>query len=107
MSSEVRRTRVYPLSLEPPCICSRHRLSPLEDALTMFRLRWVILALVVCLPLRAQDGVKKRTIGAIERLDPAFDALLARDAVLEKLADGFAWTEGPVWVKKGGFLLFS
>ena len=73
----------------------------------MFRLRWLLLALVVCPPLRAQDGVKKPTIGTIERLDPAFDALVARDAVLEKLADGFAWTEGPVWVKNGGYLLFS
>jgi gluconolactonase len=26
---------------------------------------------------------------------------------MEKLADGFAWTEGPVWVKDGGYLLFS
>ena len=46
-------------------------------------------------------------IGRIERLDPAFDALVPRDARLEKLADGFAWTEGPVWRKTGGYLLFS
>jgi gluconolactonase len=46
-------------------------------------------------------------IGRIERLDPAFDALVPRDARLEKLADGFAWTEGPVWRKSGGYLLFS
>jgi gluconolactonase len=49
----------------------------------------------------------RATIGTIERLDPAFDELIGKDAVLEKLADGFAWTEGPVWVKKGGYLLFS
>ena len=73
----------------------------------MFRLHWLIPALAVCLPLHAQEAAKKPTIGAIERLDPAFDDLIAKDAVLEKLADGFAWTEGPVWVKKGGFLLFS
>jgi gluconolactonase len=46
-------------------------------------------------------------IGRIERLDPAFDALVPRDARIEKLADGFAWTEGPVWRKNGGYLLFS
>jgi len=46
-------------------------------------------------------------IGRIERLDPAFDALVPRDARIEKLADGFAWTEGPVWCKAGGYLLFS
>src|SRR5262245_47090678 len=46
-------------------------------------------------------------IGRIERLDPAFDALVPRDARLEKLAEGFAWTEGPVWRQSGGYLLFS
>jgi gluconolactonase len=29
------------------------------------------------------------------------------DAVLEKVADGFAWVEGPVWDRKNGHLLFS
>ena len=26
---------------------------------------------------------------------------------MEKLAEGFAWSEGPVWIKDGGYLLFS
>ena len=47
-------------------------------------------------------------VGArIERLDPAFDALLPPDAKVEKLAEGFDWTEGPVWARNGGYLLFS
>ncbi len=46
------------------------------------------------------------TSPVIERLDPAFDALLARDARLEKLADGFQFAEGPVWSPDGA-LLFS
>jgi len=33
----------------------------------------------------------------IERLDPALDALLAPDAAIEKLAEGFNWSEGPTW----------
>ena len=46
--------------------------------------------------------------GTVERLDPAFDALVPHDAVIEHLAGGFGFTEGPVWVEKGGpFLLFS
>lgn len=45
--------------------------------------------------------------GAIERIDPGLDAILDADAQLEVLADGFEWTEGPVWVKDGGYLLFS
>ncbi|MGE5841053.1 MAG: SMP-30/gluconolactonase/LRE family protein, partial [Deltaproteobacteria bacterium] len=43
----------------------------------------------------------------IVRFDPRFDRLVPRDAVLEKIADGFAWVEGPVWNRERGFLLFS
>lgn len=43
----------------------------------------------------------------IERLDPALDRLVASDAAIEVLAEGYDWSEGPVWVKDGGFLLFS
>ncbi len=46
-------------------------------------------------------------IGSIERLDPEIDNLLAPHATIEKLAGGFDWSEGPVWVKRGGYLLFS
>ena len=45
---------------------------------------------------------------SIERLDPRFDKLIPKNATLETLSEGYAWTEGPVWMKKdGGFLLFS
>jgi len=47
------------------------------------------------------------TLGRIERLDSAFDALIPPDVVIEKLAEGFDWSEGPVWVRAGGYLLFS
>ncbi|WP_218082475.1 SMP-30/gluconolactonase/LRE family protein [Anthocerotibacter panamensis] len=42
----------------------------------------------------------------VQRLDPTLDAILPRDAKLEKLAGGFQFTEGPVWVPEG-YLLFS
>jgi gluconolactonase len=38
------------------------------------------------------------TLGTIERLDPRLDQLIPRGAALEMLAEGFTWTEGPVWV---------
>jgi len=43
----------------------------------------------------------------IEKLHPALDRLIAPDAKIEILAQGYDWSEGPVWVKDGGFLLFS
>jgi gluconolactonase len=45
--------------------------------------------------------------GTIERLDSALDALVPADARIEQLADGFDWSEGPVWRRSGGYLLFS
>ncbi|EAQ77175.1 gluconolactonase (precursor) [Blastopirellula marina DSM 3645] len=48
-----------------------------------------------------------KSIGKIERLDPAIDQLIPADAVIEVLADGFDWSEGPVWVPQGEYLLFS
>lgn len=50
-----------------------------------------------------------RTLGKIERLKPEFDALVPADAKLEVLADGFTWTEGPLWMgdKDSGYLLFT
>lgn len=45
--------------------------------------------------------------GTVERLTPELDALLAPDAQMEKLADGFHWSEGPTWLKREGALVFS
>jgi gluconolactonase len=47
------------------------------------------------------------THGSIERLDPALDALLVADAKMEKLAEGFNWSEGPVWMARESQLVFS
>lgn len=48
-----------------------------------------------------------KTIGAIHRDTPEIDRLIPPDAVIEVLAEGFEWSEGPVWVKDGGYLLFN
>jgi gluconolactonase len=42
----------------------------------------------------------------IVRLDPSLDRIVPPGAVLEKLAGGFQFTEGPVW-HPDGYLLFS
>jgi gluconolactonase len=43
----------------------------------------------------------------IDRWDPAMDAIVPKDWKIEKLAEGFGWAEGPIWVKSGKYLLFS
>lgn len=71
--------------------------------------RRVLLAFgLLCVPaLATADDKKPSTLGSIERLDPAFDAIIPKGAAIEVLAGGFDWSEGPVWVKNGGYLLFS
>ncbi len=41
------------------------------------------------------------------RLDPALDDIVDPNAKIEKIAGGFQFTEGPLWVRDGGYLLFS
>jgi gluconolactonase len=48
-----------------------------------------------------------KTIGSVVSADPSFATLINPNAKIEVLADGFRWSEGPVWVKSGGYLLFS
>ncbi len=43
----------------------------------------------------------------VVRLKPEMDAIVPAQAKLEKLAGDFGVLEGPVWVRKGGYLLFS
>ena len=56
---------------------------------------------------RAQEKTPYPTLGKIERLDPRFDKLVPLDARVERIADGFDWSEGPVWDRSRKVLLFS
>jgi gluconolactonase len=47
------------------------------------------------------------TVGKVTRYSPALDAIIAPDARIEKLAEGFTWSEGPVWITEGNYLLFT
>jgi gluconolactonase len=46
-------------------------------------------------------------VGRLVPEDPRFNALVSPDAKIEVLATGFAWSEGPIWLRDRGFLLFS
>ena len=51
-------------------------------------------------------GRKSETKAEVKRVDPALDTIVPQGLTIEKLADGFIFTEGPVWVPDG-YLLFS
>jgi gluconolactonase len=56
---------------------------------------------------QTSDKAASPSLGTIERLDSRFDALVPRDARVERIAEGFDWSEGPVWDRAGKSLLFS
>tara|TARA_E500000318_G_scaffold109797_2_gene123602 strand:+ start:2659 stop:3654 length:996 start_codon:yes stop_codon:yes gene_type:complete len=62
-----------------------------------------LLILIITLGCFAQQ----KTTGKLVADDDAFYDYVDKDAKIEVLAEGFIWSEGPVWVKDGGFLLFS
>jgi gluconolactonase len=62
----------------------------------------IVFAVAAALFAVAQDKSPK-----IVSKDARFDQLVPPTARLEKLADGYQWTEGPVWNRKEGYLLFS
>jgi gluconolactonase len=46
-------------------------------------------------------------IGRLTVFDDSFHNVVASDARIEKIAEGFEWSEGPAWVAQGGYLLFN
>jgi gluconolactonase len=50
---------------------------------------------------------EKKVIGTIERNDPAIDQIIAPEAKAEIIAEGYDWSEGPLWIEKEKMLLFS
>jgi gluconolactonase len=43
----------------------------------------------------------------LTRLSPALDRIVAPATRIETIATGIRWCEGPVWIERGGYLLFS
>ncbi|MBX2898140.1 MAG: SMP-30/gluconolactonase/LRE family protein [Cyclobacteriaceae bacterium] len=63
--------------------------------------------IVAVLLVAACAPKETNTVGTIERLNPALDALIDGYATVEILAEGYEWSEGPVWIEKENMLLFS
>jgi gluconolactonase len=53
-----------------------------------------------------EQAVTFPTVGSVARVDPALDAIVPAGAVIEQIATGFIFTEGPLYLPDGS-LLFS
>ena len=58
-----------------------------------------------CFSLCAQET--KPSIGTVEFVSNELSGLINKDATIDILAEGFQWSEGPVWLNKQEMLLFS
>jgi gluconolactonase len=67
-----------------------------------------IAALAACLLAAGLSGCwsKEPEFASVERRSPALDRLVPPGARVERIATGFGFTEGPVWMP-GGYLLFA
>ncbi len=57
---------------------------------------------LICLSSKGQEKTD-----AVERLNEKINLLVPENAVLETLAEGFSWSEGPVWVPELKAVLFT
>ena len=62
-----------------------------------------LILILINLPVISQD----KFIGSVERLSPEINNLIEKSAKIEILADGFEWSEGPVWSSQLNSVLFS
>lgn len=51
--------------------------------------------------------MKYKKTGTLEKVDPALDSIISPGAQAEIIAEGFDWSEGPIWVESHKMLLFS
>ncbi|MDQ3843310.1 MAG: SMP-30/gluconolactonase/LRE family protein [Bacteroidota bacterium] len=67
------------------------------------------LMLFFCIVLLTTSYPQKvyKTIGSVEYLSSEMNSLVRKNARIEVIAEGFDWSEGPVWVEKERMLLFS
>jgi gluconolactonase len=52
-------------------------------------------------------AMKYKTIGTVDRIDADLDNILSSNAKAEIIAEGFDWSEGPLWIESEKMLLFS
>lgn len=58
-------------------------------------------------PSESKEQSMYKITGMIERFDGALDNIISKDAKAEIIAEGFEWSEGPLWIEKHNMLLFS
>ena len=58
-------------------------------------------------PAPTEQQSNNKTMGTVERLDAGLDSIISTDVKPEIIAEGFEWSEGPLWLESQQMLLFS
>ena len=58
-------------------------------------------------PGAASETPQLKTIGSLEKLDPAFDDIVPPSAKIEVIGEGYTWSEGPLWLETTQTLIWS
>ena len=68
----------------------------------------IVVSLVAChSTTNNKEKAMYKETGTIEKNDSALDSTLDPDTKAEIIAEGFEWSEGPLWIEKHNMLLFS
>jgi gluconolactonase len=73
------------------------------DSVKYHRVLLLLWCASAILPLAAQTA----GVGSVRRLDANLDKLVPPGAFIEKVIGNLQFAEGPVWLRSGGYLLFS
>ena len=69
------------------------------------RLLWMIVLLTGHIATGYAQAAKPLMI--LKQIDPQFSSIVSKNAKAEILAEGFLWSEGPVWIESYKMFIFS
>jgi len=69
--------------------------------------RLLLIAIMSILLSCNNNKESHKTTGTLEKMDPALDAIISENTKPEIIAEGFDWSEGPLWIEDQKMLIFS
>jgi len=64
----------------------------------------LIIIIISCLCCQPKD---RPQTGSIEQIAPSLEDIISKEAMVEIIAEGFEWSEGPLWIANLNMLLFT
>jgi gluconolactonase len=71
------------------------------------RITYSVISLLISLAGTGYSQARNKPLMTLQPLDHQFNSIVSKNAKATILADGFLWSEGPVWVEKYQMFIFS